>query len=310
MDGGSAAADANVGGTLTINLDDVSSMSVELFEGTGTVHLNDGGVLAVDRFNFSGTINVNEDAEIVVVEDAIQLVGSYIGTLNVDGTGATVLFKTSRSRVGTLRITDTGLVTLQARTAAPTSSIQRVLIVNDLDLGPAFSETGPTGKLDLKDNALIVKYLGGSLYDTVKQLLIKGYDDVDAGRWDGLGIVTSLAVTTAPTTSLGYAEADDFNITSFAGETIDYDAVLVKYTFEGDANLDGVVNVADLGILASHWQEVNRDWREANFNYDYYLDPPSGNVDVADLGIVASNWQAGVENYNGPSFDECWDELH
>jgi acetyl esterase/lipase len=52
----------------------------------------------------------------------------------------------------------------------------------------------------------------------------------------------------------------------------------------GDANRDGAVDVADLGILASHWQQ-NGGWAQGDFN-------GSGMIDVADLGLLASNWQS------------------
>jgi len=53
--------------------------------------------------------------------------------------------------------------------------------------------------------------------------------------------------------------------------------------FPGDANLDGVVNVGDLGILAGGWGASDRTWFEGDFNLD-------GLVDVGDLGMLAGNW--------------------
>jgi hypothetical protein len=54
----------------------------------------------------------------------------------------------------------------------------------------------------------------------------------------------------------------------------------------GDADLDGDVDVADLGILASHWQQFG-ELPQGDFD-------GSGLIDVSDLGILASNWQQGV----------------
>lgn len=51
----------------------------------------------------------------------------------------------------------------------------------------------------------------------------------------------------------------------------------------GDANLDGFVDVSDLGILAGNWTN-QAGWRTADFNAD-------GIVDISDLGILAGNWQ-------------------
>jgi hypothetical protein len=64
----------------------------------------------------------------------------------------------------------------------------------------------------------------------------------------------------------------------------------------GDANLDGMVDIADLGILAANWQQVGI-WGTADFNADSV-------VNIADLGILAANWQAGM-NGGGLSFEDA-----
>jgi hypothetical protein len=87
---------------------------------------------------------------------------------------------------------------------------------------------------------------------------------------------------------LGYAEASDVAPGGmFAGQSVDGTAVVVRFTYYGDADLNGSVDVADLGRLASNWQTSPRRWAQGNFNYD-------GAVDVADLGMLASNWQSSL----------------
>jgi hypothetical protein len=73
--------------------------------------------------------------------------------------------------------------------------------------------------------------------------------------------------------------------------------VPVRYTYPGDANLRGQVDIADLGRLAAAWQ-TSADWVNGDFDY-------SGFVDISDLGILATNWQAGVGSPLGPSLDEA-----
>jgi len=56
----------------------------------------------------------------------------------------------------------------------------------------------------------------------------------------------------------------------------------------GDANLDGHVDVVDLGILATNYDRTGltagaNNWAVADYNGD-------GNVDVVDLGILATNY--------------------
>jgi hypothetical protein len=52
----------------------------------------------------------------------------------------------------------------------------------------------------------------------------------------------------------------------------------------GDANLDGPVDVADLGVLATHYgQTTGAIWSQGDFNAD-------GAVNVGDLGALATNY--------------------
>ncbi len=62
-------------------------------------------------------------------------------------------------------------------------------------------------------------------------------------------------------------------------------SVLVRLTVLGDANVDGMVNITDLGLLATAWQ-MSGLWDNGDFNYD-------GLIDISDLGILATHWQGG-----------------
>ncbi len=64
--------------------------------------------------------------------------------------------------------------------------------------------------------------------------------------------------------------------------------ILVKVilgTHFGDANLDGIVNLADLQILGDNWHSTTASWAKADFNGD-------GMVNLADLQVLGDNWQA------------------
>jgi hypothetical protein len=76
-------------------------------------------------------------------------------------------------------------------------------------------------------------------------------------------------------------------ITDKAGNPVAANSVLDFFYQAGDADHDADVDVNDLGILASNWQQSPRITSEGDFTYD-------GTVDVADLGILASNWQTGL----------------
>jgi hypothetical protein len=80
------------------------------------------------------------------------------------------------------------------------------------------------------------------------------------------------------------------NLTQFKGVTgLTTNDVLVKYTYAGDANLDGKVDIGDLGLLAGAWQQSGKVWFDGDFTYN-------GTVDIGDLGLLAGNWQKGVSS--------------
>ena len=55
----------------------------------------------------------------------------------------------------------------------------------------------------------------------------------------------------------------------------------------GDADLDGDVDLADLGVLATNYEQPRElDWQHGDFDGD-------GDVDLADLGALATNYAAG-----------------
>jgi hypothetical protein len=129
-------------------------------------------------------------------------------------------------------------------------------------------------KLDITDNPFIFNYTGATPIASIRSALHGGQ---------------LIASNPPESKQLGYIESSKLLGSSggtFEGETVDGTAVLVKLAFTGDSNLDGKVDVTDLGALATNWQ-TNSDWSGGDFNYD-------GVVDVTDLGGLATNWQKGV----------------
>jgi hypothetical protein len=169
--------------------------------------------------------------------------------------------------------------TLRVAAGATANNSGRTSVVKNLAIAP-----GAT--LDLTNNSAIIDYTGpvGTLVDDVRLHL-------QSGR------LTSSSATAL--TGLGYADNAVLNPvkTSFAGQTVDPSSLLIKFTYFGDTDLDGKVDVADLGTLATNWQ-TQQPWSGGDFDYN-------GTVNVNDLGLLATNWQAGVGNPLGPSFTEA-----
>jgi hypothetical protein len=64
---------------------------------------------------------------------------------------------------------------------------------------------------------------------------------------------------------------------------VDDTAVLIKYTWSGDADLTGVVELADYNRLAFNFGESGRIWSDGDFNFD-------GTVDLTDFNLMSPNF--------------------
>jgi hypothetical protein len=136
----------------------------------------------------------------------------------------------------------------------PSGTESSVSIFNSLSISAG-------GKLDLTNNDLIINSTGSDLTSTIRSYLVSGYDQ---GRWDLSGIVSSMAGSSGPLMTLGYADNSLLGLSSFDGFIVTSSSVLVKYTYVGDANLDGVVNGADLAMMSA----TGTSWMQGDFNYD------------------------------------------
>jgi hypothetical protein len=132
-------------------------------------------------------------------------------------------------------------------------------------------ELANTGTIDTAGTVTMDYALGAlSPIDTVRSQLRSGFNHA---AWDGAGILSS-AARTDPRKSLGYLD-----------DTLGT-AVQIKLTVGGDTNLDGIVDLSDVGALALNWNNLGY-WANGDFNYDHL-------VNVADLKILANNWQSGT----------------
>ena len=71
----------------------------------------------------------------------------------------------------------------------------------------------------------------------------------------------------------------------WSGVTVDATAVLVKYSYAGDANRDGVIDGADYGTIDNYVQfPGTAGFANGDFNYD-------GVIDGADYGLIDNSVQ-------------------
>jgi alpha-tubulin suppressor-like RCC1 family protein len=85
---------------------------------------------------------------------------------------------------------------------------------------------------------------------------------------------------------------EGYTLVARSGELTEAESNPFDITIPGDLNLDGLVNVVDLGILLSSWGDTS--YPPADINKD-------GIVDVVDQGILLSHWTAPAEATTEPA---------
>jgi uncharacterized protein YjbI with pentapeptide repeats len=146
----------------------------------------------------------------------------------------------------------------------------------------------PAAKVDLTDNTAIVYQAPAS--DVRAQLLLgRGGTDL-VGAWDGNGMTSSAAAAANETDpgsrSIGYARNGDLPLgpyDEFHAFPVDANSVLVAYTRTGDANLDGVVDDADVTVVSAEYAPgvPKPHWALGDFDYNGFVD----DADVTLLGV-------------------------
>lgn len=262
-------------GNITINGGTVTH-SVASNLGTGTiVNLDGGGALQYGgSMTTTRLISIGAGGGGIEVRPGVSIVQSTPMTGGaIAKTGAGTL-EVPHVRLSGLSIAGGVLKVTAGRSTARTSNIGSLSIIS--------------GKWDLSDQDAIINYPPGgpSPLADIRSLIQTGYAN---GSWSGNGVTSSSAAVIAATpanthkTALGFGEASTLGITTFSAQGVDDSSVLIRYTYVGDATLDGSVNTLDFNVLASNFNQTNRIWSSADFNYD-------GVVNALDFNAIATNF--------------------
>jgi fibronectin-binding autotransporter adhesin len=154
---------------------------------------------------------------------------------------------------------------------APQNTNRSVLVTLSLNVN--------SNTFDMTNNDMILTS-GGAGLATITQEIAQGRNG-GTSIWSGTagGITSSAAAATPTKTALGVILNDDPNnpghplVTTFDGQPTSDGDVLVKYTFVGDANLDGVINATDYmqidnGFSSQSGGSPLSGWINGDFNYD------------------------------------------
>ena len=179
------------------------------------------------------------------------------------------------------------------------------------------------GKLDLTNNKLIDRTaadLGqwsGTGYTGLLGEIQQGRNGDALPLWDGAhGILTSqTAATSGNLTSIGIAKATQVRPATvsttemWAGQTITGTDILIMYTYGGDANLDGRINIDDYVKIDVGAVLGLSGWSNGDFNYDgtvniddytTIIDPNIANQRVFTRAAACSGSLSGVTAIRNP----------
>jgi hypothetical protein len=177
-----------------------------------------------------------------------------------------------------------------------------------------------TGALDMGNTSAIIK--GTPAFAGVMSALKAGYN---GGAWTGLELTSSVAAAHGTTYALAPMSVTDYQglygvNAGFYGptaypanygtvaqpvftqgvdnvSTLPAGSTLVKFTYAGDANLDGSVNTLDLSsivgsvVFQNNGGTVADTYKNGDFNFD-------GSINTLDLSLVVG--QVVFQNNNGP----------
>jgi hypothetical protein len=255
-----------------------------------TVNGNDGNDVLTISTAASAPVTFNGGTSTSFIDRLNVNAGSY--TFNTDARLTTARLILSANGIGTsvmLNATQHFEAMLVQQSAVMTMAVNGSRLINTGTL-----LMGTNGKLDLKDNDLIVRSgsvgsSSGGVYDGISGYIQSAYN---FGGWDAAGLTTTMSDAAAGLTTLGPAKAGDvFGIGDtdtemYNGETVTGSAIIVKYTYAGDANLDGTIDGGDYGIIDNFIQVPNAfGYANGDFNFD-------GVIDGGDYGIIDNNIQA------------------
>ncbi|MEO6435421.1 MAG: hypothetical protein ABIP55_06620 [Tepidisphaeraceae bacterium] len=269
---------------------------------TGSIVLNSGGLYlqhpqAVNAQPITlagGTLTLENNASSNFVSHITVTGDSALQTINA-GSGSGQIHRVGDVTVNATKkvfLSRFGLTNLEMEDVVVNGTMQHAY---DAGAGGVKMQTltvGPAGKMDVGEGRIIVTtaLVGtwtGSAYNGISGMIDTGRGNASNALWDGVnGIVTTdtRAINNNDLTSIGVATAGQLGRTTFAGHSVDADDVLVLFTWGGDANLDGKINIDDYGQIDFNVGSSGSvfGWYNGDFNYD-------GKINIDDYGIIDFN---------------------
>jgi autotransporter-associated beta strand protein len=240
--------------------------------GTGPVLQNAPGTTVLSASNtYSGNTTVSAGTLMLATTGSIASSGNVNvlsgGTLTLAASTSTIASALMPRTLGNVNISGGSVV------LSPATNFANRQFVSVTGLSIATGTSGAfAGLLDIGNNSVDVEGAGTTGLATLTAAVKQGFN---GGGWNGsAGIISaSAAADSRHLTAVGIATG----LTSFEGSTVGSTDVLIKYTYYGDANLDGAVDgsdytLIDAGFNSQHSASPLTGWQNGDFNYDGVID--------------------------------------
>jgi hypothetical protein len=276
----------------TINFDNahryllagLGTLNIEDTDGTANVNVLQGS----HKINLPVIVKTNTIADVaagasllvsdpITINSGVSLSQTGAGTVTFESTvnvltGGSIAFGSS-SHVASLSLAS-------AAKASIAQGGGKVLSVDSLS--SAGTTDAWTSQIDVKDNDMIVHSSSSARVAKAAEItnqLKQGANFANAGQfWTGNGIVTSLGGNGSTSyTAVGVAINDFATLggaqtgaiySTFDGQAVGVNDVLVKYTYFGDADLDGAVTTNDYFQIDNGFLGSKTGWINGDFDYD------------------------------------------
>ena len=259
-------ASAVLGGVITSPRTLYADAAVKLgslkFDNANSYQVAGQGSLSIEVASGAGLINVVQGSH------KINLPLIFASNANITiAPGATLtLADPTRIKAGKV-VTKTGNLRIEAAlTLEPGASLVMGLGAATLASVPSL---GAGAQIDMQSSSMTINYANQATpADAIQAQLATGFNN---GDWNGPGINSSFA---SSITGVGWTDSPTTQ------------SVLVRFTYYGDANVDGIVDSRDFAAFATGYGEVTGGiWANGDFNYD-------GKVNTIDFNSLAGNFGA------------------
>ena len=280
----------------SLTISSIPSLVLDLSRNDGaggsddTLTINTSGLVATGLTQLSlnagiGNNTFNIQGGSALLDPSLGAAGA--SNLTINASGNSILTLNGNQTVAGLNLSNTARVNIPAANS--------YLKLNNLTVAP-------TATLDLFDNDLIIQSTSASkaaLLSTINNLLKTGRNK---GAWNGAGIRSSIAGAANPHVITLAAIVNDRGngttiLSQIDGQSVDVNTVLLKYTYNGDANLDGLIDADDYAQIDAGYatRGTAKGFRNGDFDYsgainadDYFLIDQSMGSQAAPMAAASA----------------------